>query len=153
VIGLVYKAHSNGKCTFLPRLRPYPMRGHRLLCIGAKLCTCPMWLDSVHVSCCIVHLHVQFGMVNSTTEYLLMCSFSFKSQSHLQVAKSNIANLFLTAEHCAQSFIHSCLGHHFHTLVICHRHVENMSMTVAPPGTIKHTFCCCHVGSHVESET
>ncbi len=35
VIGLLYKAYPNGcghKFTFLPRLRPDPMRGHRLLC-------------------------------------------------------------------------------------------------------------------------
>ena len=34
VIGLLYMAYSDGnwhKFTFLPRSRPYPMRGHRLL--------------------------------------------------------------------------------------------------------------------------
>jgi hypothetical protein len=34
VIGLVYKAYPDGcrhKYTFLPRLRPYPVRGHQLL--------------------------------------------------------------------------------------------------------------------------
>ncbi len=46
-----------------------------------------MWLDSVHVSCCIVHLHVQFGMVNSTTEYLLMCSFFTQESKSLTGGK------------------------------------------------------------------
>ena len=39
VIGLLYMAHPDGcqhKFTFQPRPRPYPMRGHRLLC---SLCT------------------------------------------------------------------------------------------------------------------
>jgi len=34
LIGLLYKAHPNGcqhRLQILPRLRPYPMRGHRLL--------------------------------------------------------------------------------------------------------------------------
>ncbi len=36
VIGLLYMAYPNGcqhTLTFQPRLRPYPMKGHRLLCI------------------------------------------------------------------------------------------------------------------------
>jgi len=35
MIGLLYMAYPDGclpKFTFLPRLTPYPMRGHRLLC-------------------------------------------------------------------------------------------------------------------------
>jgi len=40
MIGLVYKAYPDGcrhKYTYLPRLRPYPVRGHRLLCWSMTL--------------------------------------------------------------------------------------------------------------------
>ena len=49
-IGLVYKAYPDGcrhALTFLPRLRPYPMRRHRLLWGSVPCIPIPMF----HASC------------------------------------------------------------------------------------------------------
>jgi hypothetical protein len=60
VIGLLYMAYPDGsqhKFTFLPRLRPYPMRGHRLLCILRSVSFCTL-LQPRHLVC---HLHMAFA--------------------------------------------------------------------------------------------
>ncbi len=66
VIGLLYMACPDGcrhKITFLPRLRPYPVRGHRLLCCLYTQLLCLTFIlrykphVSVHYDMNNVYLH------------------------------------------------------------------------------------------------
>ena len=94
-----------------------------------------MWLHSVHACPCIMHLREQFGMVDGITKHLLMCSFSFQESKLIRWERQTCLPCLL-AEHCAQKSVHSCLGRHFHTLIIRHHHVATMFTTVASPGSI-----------------
>ena len=40
MIGLLYKAYPNGCQQVLLRLRPYPVRGHRLVGVRVSVCVC-----------------------------------------------------------------------------------------------------------------